>query len=237
MVTDNEAGAAAPTPGGFICRVEPVLDQCGPLRAVPGIPYEVPVPSVLDLDYRTGHPLRVRMDLGPGGGFGLRALTFTAAAEADDVSGQTLRAARISETVAHVHRYLRNAERDYRHLGVLTGTTLTVPKTWDPAQARRRRLNATNVPGMVLTPAGFKIDPKHREQLRRLGPSSVEVASTVATLYRTAAEAGRAPVDFVAQMLELPKRTASHWVKLAREAGALEVSTRRSANRGHDGDD
>lgn len=236
-MADNEGTSTEAQPGAFICDVRPVNEECGPLSTVPGIPYPVPVPCVLDMDYRTGHLLRVRMDLGPGGAYGVRALTFTAADDAGDVSGQTLRSARLSDTIAHVLRYLRGAEKDYAHLGGLASHRLTVPLPWDPEREKRMRLTTPHYPSMTLTPDGLRIEPQYRERLRELGPSSDVVASTVATLYRTAAEAGRPPVEFVAQVLEIPKRTASHWVKLARQVGALEASTRGRRGGAPDGDD
>lgn len=71
-------------------------------------------------------------------------------------------------------------------------------------------------------------DDNFLTELRKQGPSSEQVQGTVRWLYIFAEMNDLAPVGFIAEVLRLPSSTASHWVKLARQAGALPPTTRRS---------
>lgn len=61
------------------------------------------------------------------------------------------------------------------------------------------------------------------------GPTD-DVLSMVAFAYRAGRLAGHAPVSFVAEQLEIPKRRATDWIGRARSLGMLPATTRgRSA--------
>lgn len=234
----------------FICKVVPVRgrDGSGDLQDVPNLPYPVPVPAVLDLDYRTGYTLRVRFDLDGSGAFGLRSLAVSADDGTPDVTGKVLRSIRVGELVSHVQRYLRSARLDYQHLGGLAGATLREQREFSSPQefmawAESQREPEPKYsdkrlpPSVVLTSEGMHISAKELAKLRELGPSHPYTASMVATLYRGAEEHGVPPVQIVQERLGIPKRTASHWVKVAREVGALEPSRRKPREVAPDGDD
>lgn len=75
--------------------------------------------------------------------------------------------------------------------------------------------------GNYYVPEGFT------DHLRSVGPSSDETTQAVAWLYKFAVAYDMAPVTFIQRVLEVPNATASHWVKLARQAGKVPASTRR----------
>lgn len=217
----------------FVCRVVPAVDGnvpegrplSGPLQTLDGVGV-VPVPAVVDVDYRAGYVYRVRYDVGPGGTYGVRALTVSADGESADVSSTTLRGVRIAELEAHVMEYLRGASGDYTTFGRLVPQTIT---RW-PAGAVdkwfREALRDTPWHSDPFTLTG-ELDTRDRERLRKLGPSDTLTSSLVAELYRFAESHREPPVDFIAAKVGLPKRTAMHWVKVARDRGALEPSRRR----------
>jgi hypothetical protein len=60
------------------------------------------------------------------------------------------------------------------------------------------------------------------------GPSDEDLR-TVAALYQVAYATGQAPTRLVMNRLELPRSTASRWVRLARERGLLGPATPRKA--------
>lgn len=64
--------------------------------------------------------------------------------------------------------------------------------------------------------------------LRKLGPSHEKVQTTIKWLYTFAEMKNLAPVGFIKSTLGIPSSTASHWVKLARQSGALPPTVRRS---------
>jgi hypothetical protein len=60
------------------------------------------------------------------------------------------------------------------------------------------------------------------------GPSDEDLR-TVAALYQVAYATGQAPTKLVMNRLELPRSTASRWVRMARERGLLGPATPRKA--------
>ena len=60
------------------------------------------------------------------------------------------------------------------------------------------------------------------------GPSDEDLR-TVAALYQVAYATGQAPTKLVMNRLDLPRSTASRWVRMARDRGLLGPATPRKA--------
>ncbi|MEX1079817.1 MAG: hypothetical protein WED09_11990 [Homoserinimonas sp.] len=77
------------------------------------------------------------------------------------------------------------------------------------------------VPGSNLVSMHTKtLEPGLFEQLKAQGPTP-ETLDWVARIYKNARIKLEPPTQYVAGALEIPHRTASHWVKLARQRGHL----------------
>lgn len=73
----------------------------------------------------------------------------------------------------------------------------------------------------------YYVEEGYTDRLRAAGPSSDETTRAVGWLYKFATKQGVPPVGFIQRTLAVPNATASHWVKLARQAGMVPASTRR----------
>jgi hypothetical protein len=66
------------------------------------------------------------------------------------------------------------------------------------------------------------------ERTRSTGPTEKDL-QTVADVYHVAYATGQAPTKAVIERLDLPRSTASRWVRMARERGLLGPATPRKA--------
>ena len=83
----------------------------------------------------------------------------------------------------------------------------------------------------------FRAEPGWLAQIKEGGARSDVALKATAAIYRDAVNDGRgSPNGQVARLLELPKSTASEWIRKARDRGYLEQSPRktRSDRRGDD---
>ncbi len=221
------------------------LAECGPLTSVQGMSRPLLLPFVADLDYGTGYTYGIRLDVNELGAVGLRALEVRAQGSAADVTGTTLRGIRINELVLDAMRVLADASREADEWGAPSAGGETTSITDPPAWIRERQalsLIEDAFPDLLVDDTGrLRASPEEVAEMRRHGPSSDFTASRVGALYRLASESGTAPVRFLADVLDIPQSTSSHWVKIARAAGVIAPTTRRpragQAHAGTHGDD
>lgn len=91
---------------------------------------------------------------------------------------------------------------------------------------------ACEIPGVVVDPEGRDaaaldyFSPTDISAAKKRGPTA-ETLIMVAVTYRAAAATGWKPAQRVTEVFDLPRRTATHWIKLARERGRLLIDESR----------
>jgi len=73
----------------------------------------------------------------------------------------------------------------------------------------------------------FRASPEWLARVKEGGARSELALRTTAEIYRSAVENGQSPNAQVERLLELPKSTASEWIRKARQRGFLEQSPRK----------
>lgn len=140
-----------------------------------------------------------------------------------DVSG-ALEACRIAYSDFDVH--------DWEAVGD-EGVRISIVRDWDMIRGLgldrlRDGKGAVGFPPLYQREDGsYYVSDGFTDRLRSAGPSSDETTHAVAWLYKFAVAYNMAPVAFIGDALGVPARTASHWVKLARQAGKVPASTRQ----------
>lgn len=174
------------------------------------------------------------------GRFGLAEFRIIAEDGGAQLGSMDAREARLGELSRTALRYLAMS---WPHgFGTWVTGSLTVAD-WSEAH---KAGGANEVDSDVLPPMAVGTDgqlgaaPKHViREFRKLGPSDPKTAKAVAAIYRYAERNDLAPNAHVALVLDLSRSTASHWIKLSREAGELPPSVRKprtnqETNRGND---
>lgn len=101
---------------------------------------------------------------------------------------------------------------------------------WEHRSQEQRRKNL--LPDLVFDTRpdakwGFRAAPDWLARVKAGGARSDVALRAAAEIYRTAVENGQSPNAQVERLLELPKSTASEWIRKAREKGYLEQSPRK----------
>lgn len=172
------------------------------------------------------------------GYFGLEQITIAADDESQSIGSADLRRVRLGALAGLALRFLSIQNVDWEsgqsneaNFFELDSNDFEEAHLAGGATAQDAKLlpRFVEVDGEITTP------PEWRAELRKLGPSSPKVAQTVAAVYRRSERYGEPPNKGVEQLLGLAPSTASHWIKLARQAGALAPAKRkaRAESRAH----
>lgn len=211
-------------------RLRAVDDAGKPLETPKTEPLQLParfelVPDDNDSDLFGYHLFLTLRELGQG--LEIEEFTISKGEHASGVSAGTLRKVLLSSVLAAC----RNALGHYgpnSTFGEPWGDWSTVVVTSESdflsrmdLDTMRRRVKGFP-PLVELSNGTFGLDdPSFVDQLRKAGPSSEQVHLAVRGLYMFAVSRDLAPVGFIASVLGIPQATASHWVKLTREADYL----------------
>jgi hypothetical protein len=216
-----------------IRRVLPVVEETGELVEVPGFWPAIPDPLTLDMETDSDEfTVRVRYGVGPTGAFLCQSLALTAASSSEQgIDSTALRSVRIRQLDALATTYAVHC------FGMLKqGRALqpaTVARGGDdaagPDDVALEYAARLDLPRETTAPA--PLSAARVRELRRMGPSSDEVAELVGELYRFAEATGRAPTKYLQDHLGIPQATASNWIKRARAAGRVPAARRRTPKR------
>ena len=209
-------------------RVEIDKQASGPDVEVPWSPTPVPNPTVMrfqgpfENSYLEAPPLlpttTLTLRVGRHGSLEVSEVTVRAA-DGQIVTGAALRALRFGLLVDLAGRILIN-ERDVNDWYLVNEVPpKDVPLEKDPIFAFLPELDQDSE------------EPRATQAwvdgLRALGPSHPHTMRSMAALQQAALAAGKAPVQYIADLTQMPPSTVSHWMKLARQAGIVAPSGRK----------
>jgi hypothetical protein len=202
--------------------------RSGPPTQVDGWPGPVPNPAVLTVTRAPGGSfLVVTLEI-VAGNVELNRLEVVLGHSREPITGSTLRSVKVTEVLRFAKRYLRRGIKNE-----FAPARLAEFSDQDILDAQKEWSEDDYLPRGVITREGLEPDPEWLAEIKALGPSNERVARTVATLYRLGVEAQRDSSEtgganaFVARWLALSRSTASNWIKVSREVGALEPATRK----------
>jgi hypothetical protein len=198
-------------------------DESGEPVAVEGWGTSAPDPAVIVVDDAIdGATVRLRLELRDWGLYRLMGVEVRSLTERP-VSAATLRGVKVAELSRFALRYIAESAK----AGAFTPTTLTLLNMSDVTAPPAEWAERDYYPPLVPSKRGVVAAPDWVQALRKQGPSSSVTTRSVAALYHLAEERGERPNQFLERTLGLNRSTASHWIKLAREAGTLEASVRK----------
>lgn len=183
-----------------------------------------------DLNAEPTRILKLTFDLDGAGAFRLAGLMVLADEQQPGIDSADIRNVKVGELHSYALRYLSKSMDRWPEDGY-GPMTMFEPAAVDWAAAWRSRGvsagEAENMPPLTVVDDEFRVDPGWLAQARRLGPSSPIVSKSVAALYRLAERLGEAPNAVIQEKFGLSRSTASHWIKLARQAGDLGPAKRK----------
>ncbi|MHA7271607.1 hypothetical protein [Arthrobacter sp. HLT1-20] len=167
----------------------------------------------------------------PAGYFGLERLTIAADEGALAIGSADLRTVRLGELAGMALRFLSmpNVSWDHGESIEVKFFELTDEEFEDAyIQGGANEHDAKYLPALGMYEGKLDVRPEWRAELRALGPSHERVAKTVAAIYRDAERNGEPPNKAIENLLGLASSTASHWIKLSRQAGELAPARRKA---------
>lgn len=194
--------------------------------------------QILDVD---GYDVTLALSGDAPDGYEVREVSIAATAGAPSITSSALRAVPVAKLARAAAAFLATpGESTFGEpWGNIEMRTMIGRQEVNDHAAFRQALDLpefAGLPALIWRDGRVTLRDKGlRVHYKRSGPSAAVTSDVVAGLYRLGEYLGAAPVRFVGDVLGLPGSTASHWVRLARQAGKLEPATRRRrADRLHD---
>lgn len=213
-------------------------DGSGPARAVSDSALAIPSPAVVAVR-RSGDPATYRLTVELVGDAWPVVTALTVELPGAPITAAQLRDMRFGQLQRAAVSFLQRSAAadvwpDSETLKLLEREDLEDLSGYIEKESARRWDEGwrSYLPPMVIdgrpdSEWALSTDPEWLAKLKLEGPKSERAWRVTAAIYRQAVEGGRPGNAAVERFLELPRSTASEWIRRARERGYLEQSPRK----------